>query len=408
MLKNNTKILILSLMAITLYCCKTIPKTVHEEYISNTSPTIQNLFKASFRIQYTPAVANKMAYFNNMHGNIYGYNLEKDTLVWKHSSRMQYSFREGVIWGNGSVIVPEESKIMGLHPLTGKKLWSLKIPFSGYRHYLIKDTSLFINDEKGTLYSYNTITGKEKWKIDLRAPLVTKPSMIESVLYVTNRHNIICAIDPKSGKIIWKSEGFFSQAVTPVIADSTKVYIALSQKHEVPENVFNYYNYIIALEKSSGKKIIEHQVDERFIKKLVKDEHNIFYPSTEGYVKAFQLNSKKASWTFKAGKIVSPLYIKNDKIIFADKENIYALNKSTGEILWKYSDLNPIRNKGMKFSGNLLLINKNGKTIETLDISTGKKVWDFNFPESLSSLSEPVIIGKKIVMVFNDKLVCVE
>ena len=403
---KKSKYLIVILASLIL-SCKTIPKIEVPELISKELPVVKHRFKTSERIQYTPIFNNNVAYCNNLHGIIYAFDLVKDTLIWKHYGKggLQYGFREGLVWGNGIVVVPTESRIIGLDPLTGEKKWSIEQEYVRERFVTVTDSTLFTCSKRGDFYAYNVSSGKLKWQADLKYSPTTEPLIENGVAYVGNASSYY-AFDISTGVKLWQSSLGY-KPVAKAVCDSNYLYLALSSKIEGPENVFNYYNYFYALDIKTGKKKWDVEVKERLTSVLAIRDNMFYYKTENKQLHAFDLSTKENKWTIDVEKYCLKLFIKDEKLIFADNGSVTAINRQVGETIWKYTEVNPIWKKGLNISGDLLVFNKNGVTIEALHINSGDRVWALPVVK-ISSLSEPVVVGRKIVFAGNRYLYVAE
>ncbi|MGW3626893.1 outer membrane protein assembly factor BamB family protein [Streptomyces sp. NPDC000880] len=124
---------------------------------------------------------------------------------------------------------------------TGNALWSARTDASVHGSPAVSDGLVFVPTINGTLYAFDAVTGKERWR---REPEAAEPDQQRSYSYYSPTvaegkvfwpyqtrygkasRGLLAALDPKTGKAIWESPmaGSTMSDGTPAVADG-KVYV---------------------------------------------------------------------------------------------------------------------------------------------------------------------------------------
>lgn len=111
------------------------------------------------------------------------------------------------------------------------------------------------------------------------------------------------------------------------------------------------------------------------------------------------------SWKWQQSTSVVPgmMSSQGNTIFTAVGRRVYALDKSTGNQLWRFPIADPIQgnfNRGTMLVGNVIVAAADNRTIYGLDATTGKSVWEFTAPGGLAG--NPVIAGDLVVLPMGD------
>ncbi|WP_432058283.1 PQQ-binding-like beta-propeller repeat protein [Streptomyces sp. bgisy022] len=89
---------------------------------------------------------------------------------------------------------------------TGSQVWTHKTTKTNYGFFAVHE-DLVIVPQGQKLQAFNLSDGKEKWALEASEfALFKEPSVVEDVLYIADSARTLRAIDPRTGKQLWKSE----------------------------------------------------------------------------------------------------------------------------------------------------------------------------------------------------------
>jgi outer membrane protein assembly factor BamB len=157
--------------------------------------------------------------------------------------------------------------------------------------------------------------GKELRQIESEAYIASSVAVADGLGYVGNYGNLVLAIDPKSGAVLWKYRDrnfpFFSSAA--VTAD--RVIIGSRDKR------------LHAIDRSTGKAVWTFQTRGQVESSPVVCQDAIVVGSQDGRLYCVNLADGKERWAFDAGAPITASPAASDGVIVVGAEdgNVYAL-----------------------------------------------------------------------------------
>ncbi|GHA80420.1 hypothetical protein GCM10010330_38130 [Streptomyces tendae] len=89
---------------------------------------------------------------------------------------------------------------------SGGQVWTHKTTKTNYGFFTVHQ-NLVIVPQGNALQAFNLADGKEKWTLEASdGALFREPAVLEDVLYVADSARAMRAVDPRTGKQLWKSE----------------------------------------------------------------------------------------------------------------------------------------------------------------------------------------------------------
>ena len=150
---------------------------------------------------------------------------------------------------------------------------------------------------------------------------------------------------------------------------------------------------------------------DKFEPDLIFDKDNIIFFESKGSIIKFDARSKliwKKNYYNKAEKKLHPiLFFSNNKesIIVADNiSNYYAINNTSGDLLWKMSNDAPF-NSQIKIYKDRFFVTDFNNTLKCFSIKDGKEIWSYKTDRSLIKSQKKLSIAiKDDVVVFNNSI----
>lgn len=218
-----------------------------------------------------------------------------------------------------------------------KNDWSLRIGQTIYASPIVHKGKVYIGDDKGNFYCFDTKNGRELWRYKTGDRIIGTADADDKVVVVGSTDHKIYALDAKSGKLKWTYE-----AEAPVFGCTT-----------ILEDV-------------------------------------VYIGSSDNTFRALNIKDGSLKWEYKGvgDYIESKPLIYQGKVIFGAWDTyLYALDQKTGQLLWKWQ--NPDK-KGMLYSpaavwpvgaNDKVFITAPDRVMTAVDINTGETVW--RTPESM-------------------------
>lgn len=211
-----------------------------------------------------------------------------------------------------------------------KNRWSVNVSQAIYASPIVRNERIYVGDDKGNFYCYNT-SGEELWRFKTGDRILGTADANNKVVVVGSTDKNIYGLNVKSGKLKWQ--------------------------YEARETVF-------------GSATIDKDIV------YIGDSHGVF--------RAIDLNTGKLIWKFAEVRdyMESKPLVYEGKVIFGAWDTyMYALDKLTGQLAWKWQ--NPDK-KGMLYSPAAVWpVGANGKVFFTapdrvmtaVNVETGEAVW---------------------------------
>lgn len=212
-----------------------------------------------------------------------------------------------------------------------KNRWSVNVSQAIYASPIVRNGRIYVGDDKGNFYCYDVKSGKEIWRYKTGDRILGTADANDKIVVVGSTDKNIYGLDAKSGKLKWKYEAY--------------------------ETVF-------------GSATVDGDI--------------VYIGDSNGVFRAIDINIGKLVWEFAEVKdyMESKPLVYEGKVIFGAWDTyMYALDKKTGKLEWKWQ--NPDK-KGMLYSPAAVWpVGANGKVFFTapdrvmtaLDVNTGEAVW---------------------------------
>ena len=286
----------------------------------------------------TPTIQDGFLYASAWY--LYAFDQNTTSLKWKKV----WAINTTPTIYNGSLILGVRDGVVSVDRWTGNTKWEFKSTYPDDPYFsspLIHNGHVFVGSYspsqmgKTGFYSINAETGQVERVLRYGYDYYATPCAINNTIYVGNKANEFYAINQNTGAVQWSytdKESVLTQFITSPYCDVDKVYIS-----------------------SSGS----------------NDEARFY---------AFDGKSGKIIWTFKPQRngnithsieIKSSPTVKNDVVFFGcDNHYLYALNKNTGELKWKFKADAEIRSKPTIDNGVVYFTTLSG-TLYAIDEVTG-------------------------------------
>ena len=274
-------------------------------------------FQSSNRIVGTPDVANGVVVFGSADKNIYGLNSKNGQLLWKVEAKEPVL--GGVTIADGvAYIGASDHTFRAIDIRNGKVLWA----YTGVKGYietkpLVEDNKVIFGAWDNTLYALDKTNGKELWKWTGGltrmhfSPAAVWPVAANGKVFITDPQRAMTAIDLKSGETIWRTFQSQVRETIGVSADKSRVYsktmndsvVCYSTQGDVPSEIW-------ASNVGFG---YEHAPS------MQMEKDGVMFSSTkEGLIFALEPSTGKILWKHKVGNslINTVIPISRHKVLF--------------------------------------------------------------------------------------------
>ncbi len=328
-----------------------------------------------------------------------------DGKMMKIASNNKTHYSSPVVAGN-RVFIGGNSKFMALDSNKNLILWETPVEGAVESSPTFYDENVFFGTDKGVFYSLNAQDGTTNWTYEVASPILSSPLIEKGMAFFNTLDSKVYAIDIYSGNKVWqylrKTPQKLKRAFTSPSFSDGKLFVGFSD------------GSLVALDINDGTKIIDVQISNKkstFVAPLqpVIVDGLIYVVTPETSLMVLDEHGKKL-WTFDATEVSNFIVTKNKVFLLNLAGDIVAINKITGESIWRVrvtkgapthvivsgSDL-IVSTKFITTLLDLEILSNKGGFIEAFSTKTGAKKWSFKADAGIST--SPVVVEGKLFFV---------
>jgi hypothetical protein len=222
----------------------------------------------------------------------------------------------------------DQGKLLGLNAANGKQRWRHKVGNRGvgaatWRTPVISGRDLYVGwpDANGVLYSYDIVTGQERWQYRVASDART-PAVSGGLVWIGDGDDVLHAVDTATGAARWRrsiGEVFNSQPY----ATGGAVYVDTTKE-------------LYALDAATGHTRWHHPMAGGAVAPMAAGGM-VFCSDDEGGLFAFGAGDGKQRWRFTGGTSVGRPYVSGGVVYVADGSgNMNALDAASGTPRWRF------------------------------------------------------------------------
>lgn len=344
-----------------------------------------------------PLLSGNEVFCGNTAGEFRCYNVSDGKLLWKVSTGSSINVKASA--DEDMVLVSNESgKIFGLNRKTGEEMWSQQLTvvpraFQVFSSITMAGDRSYIGSADKNIYCFDTRSGRKRWNITLDDWVRSAPLVIADNLYAATLGGTMYSIDTSSGKpeVEWKKE----VSEFPVLADLT----AYNDNIYFTTGDF----YLLCVEPKSGKINWKTSTFERMDDKKGNtimgditgqpdEQSSMVVVDGKGYfgiprfVYCVDIETGKELWRFEErGQFTGAPYVSNGKLYIGQRGGtpyFYCLDAATGDMIWKkrfghvWASANGMDRK--------VYLNSEGGTFYCVNEDTGDVIWQYQAGLGLS------------------------
>lgn len=287
-------------------------------------------FRSGSRIVGTPAVADGVVVFGSADKHIYGLDAETGRPLWKVEAAEPVLGAVAIDRGTAYVGASDRTfRAIDLH--SGRLLWA----YTGVKGYietkpLVEGNKVIFGAWDNTLYALDTTDGKECWKWTGGltrmhfSPAAVWPVAAHGKVFITDPQRAMTAIDLETGATVWRTFRSMVRETVGLSADKSRVYsktmndsiVCYSAVDDRPRQLW-------ASDVGFG---YEHAPSMQ-----VEKEGVVFGSTKEGLIFALEASTGKVLWKHKTGNslINTVVPLSRHRVLFT------ATSGETGLLRWK-------------------------------------------------------------------------
>lgn len=283
--------------------------------------------------------------------------------------------------------------------------WALDLEGPIQSNPLLDKNLLYVSALDGKVYALNITTGKQKWKFSTKNALQASPILSDGTLFIGSTDNFLYALDAENGKQKWKYD-----AGTPILST------AAVAKGVVCVGV---HRKVVGVNTSTGKETWSRPLEGCYLSNVVTDGSIFYLVGIDNRLYAMDATTGNTIWTKKLGKnpdnptfVANPLLLGDRLYLISGDNTLYAINPQNGDVVWNViapRGSDPFGAFKPAAVGDTLFVNGSGKNgdVYALNKSNGNVRWKASLGQPIYNSSPRVAPdgASLAVMTFRGKVV---
>ncbi|WP_018479454.1 outer membrane protein assembly factor BamB family protein [Pontibacter roseus] len=295
----------------------------------------------------------------NTTGLIYALDQKTGKRKWAYRTKGKIYSTPAV--ANGYVVVgSSDNSIYCLSAKTGKLVWEYKAQKPVLGSPLVEQGVVYIGASDGHFRALNIKSGQLLWDFDqVSSFVVTKPLLYQGKVYFGSWGNEFYALDAKTGELAWKwsngsSNRMFSPAACYPVAANGRIFIVAPDR------------YMTALDANTGTVVWREQLKEGRVREsmgISNDGKLVYVKTMDGQVYGVSTadNTLQVDWKSALQlpyELAPSAIVEQDKVVYVPSHSgmISAVDRQSGEVLWKYKSSNSLMNPAMPLGKNKVIV----------------------------------------------------
>jgi len=331
---------------------------------------------------------------------------------------------------------------LSIAPNTNNTLWKTYIGGRTLSSPAVVDGKVFIGSHDGYIYALDQETGEITWRSNIQAGLeiCSSPAVAYGKVFYGSDDEYVYAVDKETGNLVWRYFLDGTDVMHSTAVANGKVFISA------------WHGYLYCLDEANGNLIWRTDLDSfvylMFTSSPTVADGKVFIQSAarrEGeersrwYINCLDEDTGDLLWfdDWAGGANSAPVvmdgkvFVASDVLYCLDEENgsilwqgnielsgesspaiaygkifvgggtfcpdIYAFNKDTGNLVWKYETISRTRYSSPAVADGKVFIGEEAGYIYALDAETGELVWKYQTEGEIEYSSPAVADGKVFI-----------
>ena len=268
----------------------------------------------------------------------------------------------------------EDGMLYALKASNGNTLWSYQTAAGGANLSSpgIAKGIVYFGSIDGLVYAFNATNGAKLWTYPTGAEVDSSPTIVNGVVYIGSNDGYLYALNASTGHLLWKYATGGKVTDTPAVENGI-VYFG------------SYDGFVYALHAGTGKKLWSYYVGGNYeiwsASPAVANGMVYVGAGDTDYVYALNAKTGQKIWGQYIGSgyiaVSSPALAYGVVYIGSGDGNLYALDASTGVILWTYNTGNVLHTSSAVANG-VVYFGTNNWVFYAADAKTGALLWFHN------------------------------
>ena len=338
--------------------------------VNNEYPLVKKIWmnKSGVGIYSSPALYKKNIYVGDDMGYLSAYRIKDGKKLWQFKAEHRIL---GTPEADNNVVVfgAADKHIYGLNANNGKLLWKIKANAPVLGAVTIHNNIAFIGASDGVFRAIDILSGNIVWQYNqVKGYVETKPLVTDNKVIFGAWDNTLYALNEQTGEVEWlwtgdiKGMHFSPAAVWPVAAHG-KVFITDPKRA------------MTAISLQSGETI--WRTNQSMVRETIglsEDNQRIYSKTMNDSVVCYSAETDipEHLWSTDVGfgyEHAPSMPIEKEGVLYGSTKNglMFALNSTTGQIIWKHKVGNSLINTLVPLDKNRVLFTATGGEIGLLE-----------------------------------------
>lgn len=339
------------------------------------------------------------------------------------AGEVQWQFRTGAslyaapsVVGDTVYLSAGDKRIIALDVETGETKWEYPVTGPVNSSPAIAESLVFVGLRDGRLLALDRETGALRWEFQTGDLVYGSPAVHDGVVYIGSGDFRIYALDALTGEVLWSRKTGGRVVSSPAISDDVVVVLSQDQRIYIYDTKTGGFRLDYLTREVRGAPSMDDDLAyvgnaRSIVYAIDLKQRQLPFEKTARFIRT-QLffwgfwNTlpviKGYEWAYRSpGEIFLGTPALDDEKVYAVSESggVYALNKSSGERVWKFQADGETRGDP-SLAGDTLYIADTDGTVYGLDRVTGEESWRFELNDRVST---SVVVANEMLFVSSDR-----
>jgi len=279
-------------------------------------------------VRSTPAIADGVVYVGSNDGNVYALDANTGGLLWNapvgRGVQSSPAVAGGVVYAGSW-----DGSLYAFNASNGSQAWNYTTGDGVISSPAVAGGLVYVGSTDGNVYALDAETGGPAWVFSTGGPRVTSsPAVAGGVVYVGSEDGNLYALDALTGAVLWNYTANWPIHSSPAVAGGV-VYVGCDDGN------------VYALSASTGELAWNFTTGGAVRSSPAVAGGVVYVGSYDGHLYALDALDGTTLWSYQAGGEIYASPAVAGGVVYAGSlalwNNFFALNASTGELLWGHS-----------------------------------------------------------------------
>jgi len=328
-------------------------------------------------------------------GNLYKLDAKSGKLLWNFQTTARTIPAPATVAGNDVYFGDSDGNVYALDANTGKQLWTFSSGGSIVASPTVDSSTVLVSSSDSHLYALEAQTGAKLWSYDpgqgTESLTLTAATVVNGIVYASasdeSTHSYMFAVNAQNGTQVWRTQANGVLLSSPVVSQG-KVYAVSSPISKQSATT----SQIIVFDASNGSQPSQ-PVQEAVAPGTqaaplappppVVANGTVYFGSQDGTVSAVNAGTTAVVWHQSVGGAVDATPVVSQGFIIVgvttgtiDNNVIMALSPTDGTPRWT-AQLSHYSGSNIVVSGNVLFVGTGSPAVYALDATSGLILWTY-------------------------------